>query len=402
LIIRSVRNSIDKKYMIDKLNIGVVVNSELSNGGAFSQANAIIDQLINEPTNNYYFITNNHSTYEFLEKRLIKASFLFSGIIRLIKDFVRGRVPALPESINMIAGKYKLDFVYMVGPYDTFLNLTRCGYVFTINDLCHRDRPEFKEVSGIEFDRREKIYGLGSIRALITIVDSECTKNKLINYYGVDQKKIIINEFSLSREFLSHDKLSNIYDVKNNFGEYIYYPAQFWSHKNHRYIVDTVNILIKNGKFNWKVVFTGTDYGNKKFIFDYIKELNLQDYFVDLGFVDEKMKNELYSNSKCVVFPTWFGPTNIPPLEAFFLEIPVIYSMQGNEAGLFSQYTTLVDLLDINSLANAILQIANNSPNIVILKNEAKKYIDKRLNNSPCYPLFEYINVYKAIKKSWG
>jgi len=45
-----------------------------------------------------------------------------------------------------------------------------------------------------------------------------------------------------------------------------------------------------------------------------------------LGFVPIEDMRGLYEGSLAIVMPTYFGPTNIPPLEAWTLEKPLIYS----------------------------------------------------------------------------
>ena len=61
--------------------------------------------------------------------------------------------------------------------------------------------------------------------------------------------------------------------------------------------------------------------------------------------------------SLALVMPTFYGPTNIPPLEAFKLGTPVIYSDldglkdQVEDAGL------LVDLYDPETLANCLSKL---------------------------------------------
>jgi glycosyltransferase involved in cell wall biosynthesis len=39
----------------------------------------------------------------------------------------------------------------------------------------------------------------------------------------------------------------------------------------------------------------------------------------------------LYENAMAVVMPTYFGPTNLPPIEAWTLGVPVIYSKHLSE-----------------------------------------------------------------------
>ena len=52
--------------------------------------------------------------------------------------------------------------------------------------------------------------------------------------------------------------------ISNN--EYLFYPAQFWPHKNHIYIVESLNLFNKKNSKKIKVVFTGGNMGNLKVI----------------------------------------------------------------------------------------------------------------------------------------
>jgi glycosyltransferase involved in cell wall biosynthesis len=61
----------------------------------------------------------------------------------------------------------------------------------------------------------------------------------------------------------------------------------------------------------------------------------------------------LYENAMAVVMPTYFGPTNIPPIEAWVVGKPVIYSEHLSEQ--VEDAALLIDPDDANGLANAML-----------------------------------------------
>jgi glycosyltransferase involved in cell wall biosynthesis len=54
--------------------------------------------------------------------------------------------------------------------------------------------------------------------------------------------------------------------------------------------------------------------------------LKLENQIHFIGFVDSKEIPIIYKKSIALVMPTFFGPTNITPLEAFDLGVPVLYS----------------------------------------------------------------------------
>ena len=62
--------------------------------------------------------------------------------------------------------------------------------------------------------------------------------------------------------------------------------------------------------------------------------LSLEERIKFIGFVGNEEIPELYRQSIALVMPSYFGPTNLPPLEAFQLGVPVLYP---DKAGLRDQ-----------------------------------------------------------------
>jgi glycosyltransferase involved in cell wall biosynthesis len=101
---------------------------------------------------------------------------------------------------------------------------------------------------------------------------------------------------------------------------YFFYPAQFWPHKNHALILQAVKIIADEKHEVVPVVFCG---GYWTYIMaHYFKDvmalalkLGIADRVRYLGSVPDEDMAALYTLSAGLVMPTFFGPTNIPPLE---------------------------------------------------------------------------------------
>ena len=65
---------------------------------------------------------------------------------------------------------------------------------------------------------------------------------------------------------------------KNNLSKnsFVLYPAQFWTHKNHIRLILAAQIM-KEQNINLKMVFCGLDRGNKDYIIDTVKKLDLEE-----------------------------------------------------------------------------------------------------------------------------
>lgn len=87
-------------------------------------------------------------------------------------------------------------------------------------------------------------------------------------------------------------------------------------------------------------MLVGSERNYLQHINEIIQEKVLQDNVSILGFVSDEQMIYLYKHAVALVMPSYFGPTNIPPLEAMALGCPVIvsdkYAMreQVGEAGL--------------------------------------------------------------------
>ena len=269
--------------------------------------------------------------------------------------------------------------MYFLSPSNWANYLENLNFIITIWDLCHRDEPEFPEVyKNRIFERREIGLEKSLKRAIAIIADSELGRHNIIKRYLVDKSRVYI------APFLPSSNISNSYDasrqnIKNKFKitrDYIFYPAQFWAHKNHIYILQGMKILKESFGTNINVVFAGGDAGNLEYVKQTVDQLNLGDQVHFLGFVNNDDMASLYKESIALVMPSYFGPTNIPPLEAFNLGVPVLYS---DLPGLKDQVGDAALLLDLNkpeSMANHLLNILNN-------KNLRKKLIEngkKKIN----------------------
>lgn len=99
--------------------------------------------------------------------------------------------------------------------------------------------------------------------------------------------------------------------------------------------------------------FSGKDCGNLPHIMQFIRVHKLELQVKILGFVPPEDIRGLYENAIAVVMPTYFGPTSLPPLEAWSLGVPLIYSTQlAEHAG---SAALLVDPDNETELTNAML-----------------------------------------------
>jgi glycosyltransferase involved in cell wall biosynthesis len=179
-------------------------------------------------------------------------------------------------------------------------------------------------------------------------------------------------------------RVINNFDFDPNI-KYLYYPANYWPHKNHLFLLDIISKLITKTS-NIKLILTGKDQNNyKKIIQSKVKELGIDTNVIDLGYVSAGEQNYLYSNIDILVFPTLLGPTNLPPYEAArFGKVSVISNVHEKESYDLETFLVVKDF-ELNNWIENIM-------NALRLGSKFGK-LELKINNEPMD------NINNAIKK---
>jgi len=320
------------------MKIAAILESNVTSGGGFNQALNAVVQMARICKSKYEFVvfTSCHENIVFLERLGCNAVELKGGFIDkwLIFSAANPWLRRLQSKLKLCGNWEKgllaadVDLVYFVSPGTTCLALQRLNYIATVWDLCHRDTPEFPEVREFnKFLSREHMYTNTLAQSLFIVCDSKTLTNKISLRYGVDDGRLLAMPFSpapFAEEEYSIDKIIVLtkYDLKEG---YYFYPAQFWAHKNHVRILQAL-VALKSKGIQRQVIFCGGDYGNLTHVIATVKKLGLEKDVKFLGFVPAEDMRGLYEGCAAVVMPSYFGPTNLPPLEAWKLGRPLIYS----------------------------------------------------------------------------
>lgn len=255
----------------------------------------------------------------------------------------------------------------MVYPYPHRLSFeSGVPYVMAIHDLQHRLQPEFPEVaSNGAASYREYLFRNGARNATLLLADSEVGKEDILNFYGpfgVAPDRVKILPF-LPASYLSTDvsagerqRVRACYELPER---YLFYPAQFWPHKNHARLVRALALLQDERGFTVPLVLSGTQVGDIREqtyqeLMAMAQEHNVADRVRTLGYVPDADMSALYAEAVALVMPTFFGPTNIPPLEAWSLGCPVITSDIRGIREQMGDAAVLVDPRSVESIAEGI------------------------------------------------
>ena len=263
--------------------------------------------------------------------------------------------------------KNGVDLLMLLSPNLEAFSFRR-PFVVPIFDLNHRLQPEFPEVSAFgETNRREYFYINTCRFATLVLVDSEKGKADVLRFYGdqIDEDRIRILPYYPPIEGRAVPGQTELARVRNKYNlprRYFFYPAQFWPHKNHKLILQAIKRVADETGEVIPVVFCGAYWSyimaaNFKELVDMAMQFGIANQVRYLGSVPDEDMAALYTLSAGLVMPTFFGPTNIPPLESWHFGRPVITSdieglrEQNGDASL------LVDPRSPEALAEAMKKL---------------------------------------------
>lgn len=250
------------------------------------------------------------------------------------------------------------------GAPDALLNLTQWvvprldfPVVQVIWDLQHRQQPMFPEVrTRGQWQEREALFARNLRTAAFIVTGTRAGQEQVERFYDVPAERIRVVPFPTPTDALeaaetaAHLSLSDAEHI-------VFYPAQFWPHKNHVTVLLALKILRERDGIRLAAMFTGKDYGNRRSVEEAARTLDLASDVTIRDFVPRAELLASYRRATALVFPTFFGPDNLPPLEAFALGCPVIASrVEGADEQLGSA-ALLFDPADEGALADALRRL---------------------------------------------
>jgi len=372
--------------------VAVFIEHEITAGGNYHQSlnNILLLERISLSNVEFEIITTSKNNFEYLKNIGIRSILYRPSLINLFLMVLRiessqyiypfFRFLSEKNHIERFLFKNRIDLVYFTSQSSLAKFLETTNYIYTLFDLCHIDQPEFPEVSGYRvFQKRQRAFARDLPRAIGVLVDSYLGKNNLVFHYRLKPERVHVYPFKPSISIKSSKKI----DIRKKYSldcDYIFYPAQFWPHKNHIYILEALRQLRDTKGLKIGAIFSGGNKGNLPYIRQSVLEMGLTDQVVFAGHVDNDEMPSLYSQALALVMPTYFGPTNLPPLEAFSLGVPVIYSDLPGLREQVGDAALLLDLTNPQSLASHLFELYDSPQlrsSLVERGFERIKYVDK-------------------------
>ena len=373
-------------YMIEKINN--LLKSEIDIT-IISSSNEVNLKNLNTNIKILYFKMN------FFERQICYLKN-FNGFFQKL-NFFKNRFESFLK-------KNGIDIIYFLGPYQYSLYLDKTDFIITVPDVSHRENIEFPEwgKSG-NFLWKENILSKSLVRAIAVITNANVIKNKLIQYYGVEKNRVFIINHQpssyISKANIKENEKNKKFKLPKN---YVFYPANFLPHKNHKYIIDVIEKINLEYKIDLHAVLCGADKGYLQKIKNYTYKKKFSKNIIFLDFVENTDLSFLYSKSLALAMPTFSGPTNIPPWEAFKLEVPVLYSDIFDIKQVYGDAVYYIDPYEPNTMVDALIRLINSNELRQTLIQNGNALLKKNNFDKEIKPILEIIKNNNKIKKSWN
>lgn len=392
-----------------KLRVGVWLYGKLSPelGGAYGYYNELVNALNTHSFKDAEIVflsdgkiySDDFKYHKILWKpRRSKILKFLLKIVSSFDPFGKKLRRKLEKAIAKEISKLKKEFYQYA---DVVYYLTQsCAYpdvpyVYTLWDLGHYNGYAFPEVAmNGNFENRKKGNEDMAYRALMIFSESETGKRECEKYLNINGDRIAVvpifsSGVSKKCTAVKPQKMGGV-DL------FIHYPSQYWAHKNHYNLLAAMPLIVKTFP-NIKLVFTGSNKGNKEYILKTIAELKLEKNIIDLGFIPMEEIRWLYENSHGLVMPTLLGPTNMPPLEAAELGCPVACTNLSGHMEQLGDYGYYFDGLDSNDISRQVIKMITDKKNGMVKKYDHKFTIENAVRS-----IDEAFTKLRHIRFCWG
>ena len=336
------------------------------------------------------------------------ASRLRGAIVRLINRFLT-EVAALPAPLrgegwlDRRLQQYSVEMFWNFNPYTV---TTAVPYITVVWDLQHRLQPFFPEVTvDGRWTRWERRFGDLVRRATFVIAGTEAGRREIESFYQVPRERIRILPHPTPSFALTAVPSAVSDDVvlasRNLPPRFLFYPAQFWPHKNHTTLLEAFR-LIRDQGHDVDLVLSGSDHGNLVHVRRTAERLGVAANTHFLGFVSRAELIALYRRAEALTYVSLFGPENLPPLEAFALGCPVIASRVSGAEEQIGDAGILFEPTDAAALAAAIRRVLNDPAERRRLVDAGRERATRFTADDFVRGVFSIFDEFEPIRKCWS
>jgi glycosyltransferase involved in cell wall biosynthesis len=260
-----------------------------------------------------------------------------------------------------LADPFASQDVLLAPIYSLALLHTSRPFAYTLHDLQDVYYPE--NFSWWQRTWRHQVHSQLLGRARRVICESRHVKTDVIRHFGVSEQRTVVMTAPPLQQFVADvpDDWSQAARIRLQLPEkFLFYPAQFWPHKNHLRLIEAFREVVAEVP-GLKLVLTGKKRDEYQAVMATINKFGLGEQVLHLGYVEQNDLQAIYRLATALVMPSLFESVSIPIYEAFQVGTPVAASgilaipEQVGDAGL------LFDPTSVASIKETILKIITDS-----------------------------------------
>ncbi|MBD2232054.1 glycosyltransferase family 4 protein [Phormidium tenue] len=295
---------------------------------------------------------------------------------------------------TILQNNYNIDLLFCPFSDPTFaepgLPLVAIAY-----DFQHLDLPFL--FSDDERSHRTRFLKDLLRKASQIICISEFTRQSFLTHLDGDPERLTSIPICIHERLtkISNDLVEPTLD-KLGLGsrQYLFFPANFWLHKNHRMLLAAYSIYKKRfPKSTVNLVFTGALEEPQKEVKNLVFRLGYEDCVHFLGFLSQAELIAVWQGCKGLIFPSLYEGFGIPILEAMWFDKPIACSSIGSLPEVGGDATVYFDPRKPESIADAIAAVAHNDELTTQLRRRARQQLQTFSQRSMTE---QYLDVFRA------
>jgi len=247
-------------------------------------------------------------------------------VVRRMKKLWR-RIKRKSPSFKGILSEHGVDILFCPFTAPTYAE-PGIKLVSIVYDFQHRDYPQF--FSREEIDGRDSFLEDVRARADRIVCISETVRQSAIKHLNIDSDKSQAIHISIQSRLDTQLDKTEVSSALNSIGinqrPYMFYPANFWPHKNHKMLIVAYSMfLARHPECNLDLVLTGALEMQQALMKD-ASRIGLSGRIHFLGFVPSDKLQAIWQGCDFLVYPSLYEGFGIPVLEAMTFGKPVICS----------------------------------------------------------------------------
>jgi glycosyltransferase involved in cell wall biosynthesis len=163
-----------------------------------------------------------------------------------------------------------------------------------------------------------------------------------------------------------------------------------------------LNLLRHDEGLELDLVLTGSDMGNLGHVSDTVARLELTSQVHVPGFVAKAEICAFYRNAMCLLYPSFFGPDNIPPLEAFAFNCPVVAARVAGAEEQLGDAALFFDPRDPVEMVRAILTLHRDGELRAELVRRGQEIVATRTAQSYVTQMGRVFDELALYRRNWG